>query len=458
MIDRQKLIVVALLTSTLCINCLMAGAKTSSRTYTDPLAYVASSPDELILAKNALYAKDRLTETTATTNEPTKDNIVRIQKEVADMVKHDACPTQKEIESLIGKKFEVFYPDDATQIKRYILKGNEIYRHVALEIPHKIDGISSLRLTLHPEAATVTQEMVRSWFGKLEPILEQSPLITILTYEYPWGEVGFSFSPFGSKAAESITYYWAKSSECDGLIDPREGPQPSLEDRLKDIDAWYTKGEKDWAFKQLYGWIARHLPREESTVMRREAVRERLIKWKENEMQPEVVAYLKVAPGNELEESMKDIIFGFRTDFFTINEYKKYPYRLAGNMDESLNGQCLLVGFKGELIAAIKEKTEAAKRFFDLYKVKLPFNTDSDGPIYISPLNGPLIDQIEDEQIAVIKQRVMERTELEKAQYVEDSKNPEIIKQRVIEARRDAVNPGRANMRKILIELYKRQK
>jgi hypothetical protein len=403
--------------------------------------------------------KSNLPDTTSTANNLTKDNIVRIQKEVADMIKHDTCPTQKQIENLVGGKFEVQFPDEPNLIRRSIPQGNELYHDAELKIPHKIDGLSSLILTLRPEAATITEEMVRSWFGKREPILERSPLITILTYEYPWGEIGFSFSPFGSKAAESITYYWAKSSECDGLVDPREGPQPSLEDRLKEIDAWYSKGEKDWAFKELYYTIAGHLPQEENTAKRREYVRERLIRWKENEMKPEVVAYLKIAPGRELEESMKDIIFCTRADFFTIDEYKKYPYFLNGNMDENFNGQCVLIGFNGELIATIKEKTEAAQKFFDLHKVKLPFNAQLlKGPRYISPLNGPLIDQIEDEQNAVVAQRVKERTELEKAQYIEDSKNPENVKQRVIDARRDAVNPDRANMRKILIELYKRQK
>ena len=419
----------------------------------------SSRPASNLVARTQKSDKANLPDTTSTANNLTKDNIARLQKDVADMVKHDTCPTQKEIENLVGGKFEVQDPDEPNLIRRGIPQGNEIYHDAELKIPHKIDGLSSLILTLRPEAATVTEEMVRSWFGKREPILERSPLITILTYEYPWGEIGFSFSPFGSKAAESITYYWAKSSECDGLIDPREGPQPSLEDRLKDIDAWYTKGEKDWAFKELYYTIAGHLPREENTAKRREYVRERLIRWKENEMKPEVVAYLKIAPGRELEESMKDIIFCTRADFFTIDEYKKYPYFLNGNMDENFNGQCVLIGFKGELIATIKEKTEAAQKFFDLHKVKLPFNAQLlKGPRYISPLNGPLIDQIEDEQNAVVAQRVKERTELEKAQYIEDSKNPEIVKQRVIDARRDAVNPDRANMRKILIELYKRQK
>lgn len=403
--------------------------------------------------------KGNLPDTTSTANNLTKDNIVRIQKEVADMVKHDTCPTQKEIENLLGAKFEVQFPDEPNLIRRDILQGTDLYRHVDLHIPHKISGPSELTLDLRPEAANITEEMVRSWFGKLEPILERSPLITILTYEYPWGEIGFSFSPFNSKAADSITYYWAKSSECDGLVDPLEGPQPSLEDRLKDIDAWYTKGEKDWAFKELYYRIASHLPQEENRAKRREYVRERLIRWKENEMKPEVVAYLKIAPGRELEESMKNIIFRTRADFFTIDEYKKYPYFLNGNMDENFNGQCLLIGFNGELIATIKEKTEAAQKFFDLHKVKLPFNAQLlKGPLYISPLNGPLIDQIEDEQNAVVAQRVKERTELEKAQYIEDSKNPEIVKQRVIDARRDAVNPGRANMRKILLELTRRRK
>lgn len=404
--------------------------------------------------------KSNLPDTTSTANNLTKDNIVRIQKEVAEMVKRETCPTQKEVETIVGGKFEVQFPDEPNLIRRSIPQGNELYHDAELKIPHKLDGPSSLILTLRPEAAAITQEMVRSWFGKLEPIHEQYPLVSALTYEYPWGEVDFAFSPFNSKSADQITYRWAKSSECDGLVDPFEGPQPSLEDKLKDIDDWYSKGEKKRAFKMLYWKVANLVPGVSTTEtrQRREAVRERLIKWKENEMKPEIVAYLKVAPYKELEESMRQIIFCTRAEFFTLKEYKKFPYRFRGEMDESLNGHSCVEGFKGCRIIAIEEKTEAARRFFSLYKVKLPFKVYVDNAIYISPLNGTLIDQIEEEQEALVEQRVKERTEIEKAKYIEDSKNPEIVKQRVIDARRAALDPRGAALRQAFRELYKRQK
>jgi hypothetical protein len=419
-----------------------------------------SKPANNLIAATPASNKANLPDTTSTANNLTKDNILRIQKEVAEMVKHETCPTQKEIETIVGDKFEVQFPDQPNLIRRGIPKGNVLYKHVDLNIPHKLDGPSSLILTLRPEAAAITQEMVRSWFGKLEPIREQYPLVSSLTYEYPWGEVDFAFSPFYSKAADSITYRWAKSSECDGLVDPFEGPQPSVEDKLKDIDDWYSKGEKKWAFKMLYWKIANLVPGVSTTEarQRREAVRERLIKWKENEMKPEIVAYLKVAPYKELAESMRQIIFCTRADFFTLKEYKKFPYQLVGEIDESLNGHCWVEGLKDCRIIAIEEKTDAARRFFNLYKVKLPFKVYVDNPIYISPLNGPLIDQIEEEQEALVEQRVKERTEIEKAKYIEDSKNPEIVKQRVIDARRAALDPRGAALRQAFRELYKRQK
>jgi len=419
-----------------------------------------SKPANNLIAATPASDKANLPDTTSTANNLTKDNISRIQREVAEMVKRETCPTQKEIETIVGGKIEVQFPDEPNLVSRGIPKGNLLYKHVDLNIPHKLDGPSSLILTLRPEAAAITQEMVRSWFGKLEPIHEQYPLVSALTYEYPWGEVDFAFSPFNSKSADQITYRWAKSSECDGLVDPFEGPQPSLEDKLKDIDDWYSKGEKKRAFKMLYWKVANLVPGVSTTEarQRREAVRERLVRWKENEMKPEVVAYLKVAPYKELAESMSQIIFCTRAEFFTLKEYKKFPYRLRGEMDESLNGHSCVEGFKGCRIIAIEEKTEAAKRFFSLYKVKLPFKVYVDNAIYISPLNGTLIDQIEEEQEALVEQRVKERTEIEKAKYIEDSKNPEIVKQRVIDARRAALDPRGAALRQAFRELYKRQK
>ncbi|MFA6213012.1 MAG: hypothetical protein WCT03_16800 [Candidatus Obscuribacterales bacterium] len=412
------------------------------------------------VAPSADKAKNKSSDTTSTANNLTKDNIVRIQKEVTDMVKHDTCPTQKEIENLLGAKFEVQFPDEPNLIRRGIPQGNDLYRHVDLRIPHIISSPSNLILDLRPEAAAINENMVRSWFGNLEPICEKHSLTSSLIYEYPWGEVEISFSPFEAKTAYSIIYRWAKSSECDGLVSPQDGPQPSLEDRLKDIDDRYNKGEKKSAFKELYWNIAALVPGISSTeaAKRREAVRERLIKWKENEMKPEIVAYLRTAPYRELEESMEDIIFCTRADFFTLKEYEKFSYRLMGEMDESFNGHCSLEGSTRGRVIAIEEKTEAAKRFFDVYKIKLPFKAYSDDPRYISPLNGPLIDQIEEEQNAVVAQRVKERTELEKAKYLEDSKNPEIVKQRIIDARRDALDPHRATTREVYSEFYKRQK
>ena len=404
--------------------------------------------------------KSNLPDTTSTANNLTKDNISRIQREVAEMVKRETCPTQKEIETIVGEKFEVQFPDSPNLIRRGIPKGNELYKHVALRIPHKLDGPSNLTFELRPEAAAINEDMARTWFGKHNPIREQHPLVSSLTYEYPWGEVEISFSPFEAKAAQSITYRWAKSSECDGLVDPSAEPQPSLDEKLKDIDDWYSKGEKKYAFQQLYWKIANLVPGLSTTEarQRREAVRERLIKWKENEMKPEIVAYLKVAPYKELAESMSQIIFCTRAEFFTLKEYKKFPYRFRGEMDESLNGHSCVEGFKGCRIIAIEEKTEAARRFFNQYKVKLPFKIYVDNPIYISPLNGPLIDQIEEEQEALVEQRVKERTEIEKAKYIEDSKNPEIVKQRVIDARRAALDPQGAALRQAFREIYKQQK
>lgn len=385
-----------------------------------------------------------------------KENVVQAQNEVAKLVKYSACPSQKELENIFGAKFEVSFPDSPNLIRRGIAKGNAAYSSIDLKIPHKITKPSQLILYPRPDFALITEEMVRQWFGNKEAIREPSPLTVGLTYEYPWGEVQFSFSPFGNKAVYEIDYRWAKSSECDGLQDPEDKPKLSLDEKLKEIDKWYALGERKYAFQELYWQVGKWSSFEHSSERLRyiTALRNRLISWRGVENKPEVVAYLKIAPAQEIIETMWQIISKQRLDFFTAKEHAKFPYPIYGELDHDFNGQLVIDGFAGERIISIEEKTEAGKQFVNSQKMKLPFKGYRDGTLTISPLPGPLIDQIADEQDAIVVKRVAERKAIIKAKYIEDSKDPEIVKQREIQARRDALDPDRVSTREAFESVY----
>jgi len=220
-----------------------------------------------------------------------------------------------------------------------------------------------------------------------------------LVYEYPWGDFRIAFSPFNSKAAYEWTYNWNKSSETDGLVDPSEGPQPGLYQKLEIVDRRLDHRFFMGALQELYWRVS--LQKDESRFPVREvrkAVRLRLIKWKELEKKPKVVAYLQEAPYEELVQTMHQIISGERTEFFTAKEYAAFPYRLTGELDKDFKGQCIITGFHGCRVATINEKTEAAQELFHRLKIKLPIEKNSGPGIRISPVPGPLLDRIAEEQ------------------------------------------------------------
>lgn len=379
-------------------------------------------------------------------SELTSKSIQRIRQDMYDMVQRDVCPTQKEIENLFGAPIEVSFRGGPNSIGS-IKGGTSLYQHVDLRIPHRITDPSSLTVDVRPEIGAITEEMVRQWFGTKVPKREPSSLTVGLVYQYPWGELEIAFSPFYSKSAYEWTYRWYKSSETDGLIDTAEVPRLTLQEELKAVDQCLDQGDYRLALQKLYWKVSG--PADVADVGRlpskevRDAVRARLIRWKELEKKPEVVAYLRAACYAELVEAMWQIISCQRTDFFTAKEYAAFPYVLTGQFDKDFHGQCEISGFRGYRVSVINEKTEAAQKLFDLLKIRLPIEKYAGAGMKISPLPGPLLDRIAEEQDILLGKRIAEKEALENARYIEESKNPDIVRQREEEAKRDVLNPTR---------------
>lgn len=383
-----------------------------------------------------------------------------IHKDMMAYLQYTSCPPQKDIEKRIGTQFTVLFPNVPHMIRREFSRGSQLYKHGSLSIPHNLDGPSRLTQAPSPELGSLTEETVRHWLAPKEPVKEESPLTNSLIYEYPWGELEIAFSPFQSKSAYEWTFRWFKSSECDGMKDPFLEPQPSFEEQMQLIDRLLEKRE----FQQVLGKIekaagtATLLDRFPPQI-ERDAIRNRLIKLKELQNQPEIVAYLRIAPFKELVTMSHLILCGpRRSDFFTANEYADQKYLLLGKLDKEFNGHCEIIGFGGERIAEINEKTEAAQKLFTSFKVELPFDFTGKPGLEIHHLPGALLDQIAEEQEEIVSARVAQRNKLLKAKYDEDSKNPEIVKERERQARRKLLDPTKDQMMDAMLEIYKRQK
>ncbi len=268
----------------------------------------------------------------------------------------------------MGLPSRLHFQTEPNLIRRIINDANGLYRHVELRIPHKIQDPSSLTVDLSPEAGAITEETVRQWFGAKVPLREPYSLTVSLVYEYPWGEFAIAFSPFYSKSAYEWTCRWFKSSEADGLLDPSAGPKPTLQERLKVVDQFLDQDNYKGALQQLYWKVNGQVPADRFPSREvRDAVRARLIRWKELENKPGVVAYIRAAAYAELVETMEQIIFRQRTDFFTAKEYAAFPYLLTGNMDKEFTTVSalfpVLVGARWPLLA----KTQMLRKNFLIY-------------------------------------------------------------------------------------------
>jgi hypothetical protein len=383
-----------------------------------------------------------------------------IHQDLMAFLQCTTCPPQRDIEKRIGTSFTVLWPDTPHMIRREFSKCSPNYKRGSLHIPHELASPSRLVLAPSPEIGCLSEETVRNWLAPNEPIKEESPLTNSLIYEYPWGELEIAFSPFKSKSAYEWHFSWFKSSECDGLKAPFQEPQPTFEERLKNIDKLLDQRNYHQTFMEIYRAISTitSLDRFPHKI-ERDAIRSRLIRLKELERKPEIVAYLKVAPFSELLPMSNMIMCGpRRSDFFTTKEYAAQKYLLTGKLDKNFNGQCDIIGFKGERIAVINEKTKSAQKLFSSLEVKLPLDFTGKPGLEIHRLPGALLDQIGEEQEEIVSTRVAQRNKILKAKYDEDSKNPEIVKERERQARRRALNPNKDKMQDIILEIQKRQK
>lgn len=380
-----------------------------------------------------------------TTTSELKDNNLKIQNEVAEMVKHDSCPTRKELEKSLKAVFEIATPSEPYEAKIAKPDSNSLYESIRLKLPPTINGPSQLFLIPRLGSTEITRGLIKEWFGTKEAISEDYGMV----YEYPWGEVEFpSAGPFSTP--NEIVYRWYKSSECDGLEDSNVYQKKRLDEQLAKIDLCYANGERKRAFEDLYWKVGSWSILEHSTERLRylAALRDRLIKWNQMENKPEVVAYLRSASINEIIETMHQINCNRRQDFFTATEQAKFHYLAYGELDQDYKGHLTILGFDDGPIIKIEGNSAAVKEFLSLEKIKLPFKAKRENAITLSTLPGALIDQIAEEQDAITVKRLAELEANLKAKYIEDSKDPVKVKQREINERRDALQPGRAHGRR----------
>ena len=375
-----------------------------------------------------------------------KSRVEEIHRDIVQLTQCAVCPTQAELEKRFGRPFVVSWPDVPHMIRRDMPNPSKLYNSARLSIPHKITGPSALYLE-QPDGF-ITEELVRQWLAPNVPVKEESTYTNSLVYEYPWGELDIAFSPFHSKAAYALAFRWFKSSECDGLVDHFEGPQPTFEQRLQTIDGALDKKDFHKAFLEIdrlsveSTLFDRFPPKEE-----RDAIRRRIIRLKELENKPDIVAYLREASFQEIAKITYLIDCGHkRDDYPTPKEAAAQKYWLMGKLSKDYSGQLEIIGFEGERIATITEQTEAAQKFLDSLKVTLPCDLTGEHSVSLSPLPAALIDQIAEEQEAIIQTRVAERKALIKAKYDEGSKNPLIVKERERQARRNLLDPTRSIM------------
>lgn len=371
-----------------------------------------------------------------------KDNTLQIQNDVAEMLKYNSCPTRKELEKSLNAVFE-----NSTPSKPYVSRiakpsNDSTYESIGLKLPPTISGPSQLFLIPREGSKKITKDIVQQWFGAKEAISEGYGTI----YEYPWGEVEFSFFPSFYEKPLQITFRWSKSSESDGLNDPAFHQIKRLDEKLTKIDLAYANGERKQAFEDLYWQVGSWSTIEHSTERLRylAALRDRLIKWNELENKPEVVAYLRSASINEIIETMHQIYRNRRQDFFTATEQAKIPYLAYGELDQDFKGHLQIIGFDDAPIIEIDGNTAAVKEFLSLQKIKLPFNVKRESAVRLSTLPGPLIDRIAEEQDEITVKRLAEREAILKEKYIQDNKDPDKVKLREIQKRRDALDPGRA--------------
>ncbi len=387
-------------------------------------------------------------------------NVPTVEADIAKLVKFEVCPPQAELEKILGAKFAVFAPNEVNFVRREITNGNSNYHQINLAIPHKTDQTASLSLIPRRKKKAITERMVRHWFGNKTAVFQNSPIFASLVYQYPWGEVEFLFIHAKPDLLTQITLRWAKSTDCDGLPEFVPAPETTIDEKLKHIDELHSSGERQAALKELYEQVAKG----EASIVSllehdyREAVRQRLIKWKETESKPEVVTYLKVAPFTEIAETMHQIIDGKRSDFYTEKEFASFPYKLIGEMNEKLSGRCFVQGRDGFFVAIISEDSASTRSFFNSNKIELPFKATASNAATISPLNGPLIDQIATDQAAKIKQRFEESKEQAKAIYLKYNPNRNSPEQKAINAQREALDPSRAILRKTVEDLLEDKK
>lgn len=371
-----------------------------------------------------------------------KDNTLQIQNDIAEIIKYDSCPTRKELEKSLNAVFETSTPSEPSAFRIAKPSNDSTYEYIGLKLPHTINGPSQLCLIPYQSSTNITKGMVQQWFGAKEAISEGYGTI----YEYPWGEAEFSFFPSYYENQFRITFRWSKSSESDGLNDPAFHQKKRLNEQLTKIDLAYANGERKQAFEDLYWQVGSWSTIEHSTERLRylAALRDRLIKWNELENKPEVVAYLRSASINEIIETMHQIYRKRRQDFFTATEQAKIRYLAYGELDQDFKGHLQIVGFDDAPIIEIEGNTEAVKEFLSLQKIKLPFKAKRESAVTLSPLPGPLIDRIAEEQDEITVKRLAEREAILKEKYIQDNKDPDKVKLREIQKRRDALAPGRA--------------
>ncbi len=370
------------------------------------------------------------------------DNTLQIQKDVAEMLRHYSCPTRKELEKSLNAVFETSTPSEPSAFRIAKPSNDSTYEFIGLKLPHTINGPSQLCLIPCEGSKKITKDIVQQWFGAKEAISEGYGTI----YEYPWGEVEFSFFPSYYENQFRITFRWSKSSESDGYTDPAFHQKKRLNEKLTKIDLAYANGERKRAFEDLYWQVGSWSTLEHSTERLRylAALRDRLIKWNELENKPEVVAYLRSASINEIIETMNQIYRNRRQDFFTATEQAKIPYLAYGELDQDFKGHLQIIGFDDAPIIEIEGNTEAVKEFLSLQKIKLPFKAKRESAVTLSLLPGSLIDRIAEEQDEITVKRLAEREAILKEKYIQDNKDPDKVKLREIQKRRDALDPGRA--------------
>ncbi|CAN5339761.1 hypothetical protein BH11CYA1_BH11CYA1_26660 [soil metagenome] len=326
-------------------------------------------------------------------------NLAKIQSQISALINRGTCPRRAEIEQIFGEKFD--NNPALSDASKVIESRCGIYSTVIHRLPHTSEESTILTLDFQKEAAAITVAMIQAWIGNT-PNRKVSKGSGDTIYEFPWGEISANFFPRKPNHTYRLNFIWNKSSETDGLEELPRREMFTLQDGFQAIDLSLSQGNFGKALDQISSLqMLKTISGSPPNLAFKSGVRERLIRLKQLENKPEVVAYIQTASFEELVKMLEFIKEERRSDFFTSKERDEQIYNLGGKLDKNFKGHLLICGYQDERIALIEKKTPAAEKLLKDLKISLPVEEFKLYKVKGSSLPGPLLDKIDKEQRAL---------------------------------------------------------